>query len=322
MKFSLEQLRHVLAIDRFRHFGRAAEHLDITQPALSRSVSALEQRMGARLFHRSRRGVEPTRDGLVFLEHGRDLLAAALQLEAEVLGRSDAQEEELALACGLFPASLCLAPALRRLRQDRPQLTLDVTVTDWHRGYQLLRSGAAQLLLGEMPQGDKLLSQPLNSLPLRLVVGADHPLAQVASPTLDQVLSFPWACPPIPPRALRFFGGDIAAGRIDRTKGIFTPAVTVASLDTALELLPGSDLLTLAPLSAAHAGLQDGRLYLVPFAAPWLHLNYGFSWHRGALLTVAAQRFIDHTQAVEKALQQREMKLARHYRCDEWRQAS
>jgi len=63
MKLDLRQLRHVLALDRHRNFGRAAEAIGLTQPALSRSLQALEDEIGARLFDRDRSRVEPTAVG-------------------------------------------------------------------------------------------------------------------------------------------------------------------------------------------------------------------------------------------------------------------
>jgi DNA-binding transcriptional LysR family regulator len=322
MKFSLEQVRHVLAVERFRHFGRAAEQLGITQPALSRSIAAVEERLECRLFERSRRGVETTQDGLLFLEQGRKLLSAAMQLEADLVGRSETEQDELALACALFPASLSLAPALRRLARGRPGVDLAVEITDWHRAHARMRSGAVQLLLGELLRDDAIEGRLLNRSPLRLVTDPAHPLAQLDAPTQEQVLSYPWASPSIPPRALPFFGTAIAAGRLDRAQGSFTPAVVVASLETALSLVRETPLVTVAPLSLVHERLQAGALKLVQFQAPWLRLNYGFSWRREGLLTQAARSFMTLVEEEEQHLLEREEVLAVHYRCSAWANAA
>jgi DNA-binding transcriptional LysR family regulator len=54
MNIDLRQCRHVLALDRHRSFARAADALGLTQPALTRSLQALEKSIGARLFDRDR----------------------------------------------------------------------------------------------------------------------------------------------------------------------------------------------------------------------------------------------------------------------------
>ena len=55
MNLSHKQLEYILTLDRYRHFGRAAEALGISQPALSRSILAAEKRLEATLFDRSRK---------------------------------------------------------------------------------------------------------------------------------------------------------------------------------------------------------------------------------------------------------------------------
>ena len=52
MDISLRSLRHVLMLARTRHFGRAAEELGISQPALTRSIQSLESELGVVLFDR------------------------------------------------------------------------------------------------------------------------------------------------------------------------------------------------------------------------------------------------------------------------------
>ena len=74
MRVSFRQLGHAMALAKHRNFRLAAEELHISQPALTRSVRALEEALGARLFDRLSTGVEPTPAGEIVLARGRRVL--------------------------------------------------------------------------------------------------------------------------------------------------------------------------------------------------------------------------------------------------------
>ncbi len=65
----LKRLRHLTALVQHGNFHRAAEALHLTQPALTRSIQALEAHVGAPLLTRHRTGVEPTELGRLLLRH-------------------------------------------------------------------------------------------------------------------------------------------------------------------------------------------------------------------------------------------------------------
>ncbi len=318
MKYTLAQVQHVLALGRYRHFGRAAEHLEITQPALSRSIKSLEERLGCSLFDRSRSGVTPTREGIHFLDRGHELLTAANQLQAEIEPSHGGLRDELDLACGLFPAEMTLAPVLRRLTDDLPGLELNVEITDWTQARALLDSGSSQLMFGELGPAAGFESRVVNRQPLRAIVRPDHPLARSRSPVAQDLFAYPWICSRIPPRAVAPFLQGGAMGRLDEKTGWFTPSVVSTSLTASLGLCRATDGVAILPLGVAHPHLAAGEVAMVPFQAPWLRLNYGLAWRSGEPLTRAAQRFIELAEEEEASLQERERELAVHYGCGRW----
>jgi len=81
---SLAQIQYFLAVAEEGHVGRAASHLRIAQPAVSRQIRRLEDELGAALFTRTPRGMQLSAAGSVFLEHARSILRGVQAAEVHV----------------------------------------------------------------------------------------------------------------------------------------------------------------------------------------------------------------------------------------------
>lgn len=321
MDISLRQIEKMLALDQFRHFGRAAEFLGISQPALTRSLQALERELGTPLFVRSRAGVEPTRTGLLFLERGRELLETSARVFADLEVQREAEQNELNLLCGIYPAALSMPSALNALMDEFPALKLRAEIADWPRANELLADGTVNLILSEPAEDRRFSTRPVNREPVCMVVRQGHPLARLRRPGLEQVLSHPWVCTLIPERVSRALGRSGPAGDFDAESGVFVPAVLAPSPLLALEMITRTDLVGFQPLLLVHGQLESGELELVRFRAPWLRLNYGFAWRPGETQNRPARRFMELVADIESDLQREERRLARHYRCASWAEA-
>ena len=71
---NIQQLEYILAVDTFRHFAKAAEHCNVTQPTLSMMILKLEEELGAKLFDRSLQPVKVTPTGKKVIEQARKIL--------------------------------------------------------------------------------------------------------------------------------------------------------------------------------------------------------------------------------------------------------
>lgn len=119
---NLDLLRTFLELDRTRHFGRAAESLNLTQAAVSARIAQLEKRLGVRLFDRSHREIRPTPAGYRLRAHADAVLQLWRKARREVMVAQAA--EQLAFGASLRLWDVLLGRWLQKLRQARPDLAI------------------------------------------------------------------------------------------------------------------------------------------------------------------------------------------------------
>ena len=111
-------------------FSAAARDLGLTPSALSKLVTRLEDRLGARLLHRTTRRLQLTAEGEAFYARARPILTAMDEAEAEVTQAGSSPRGMLRLHCGSAFGLHPLAPAIPRFQQLHPQVELDITISD------------------------------------------------------------------------------------------------------------------------------------------------------------------------------------------------
>jgi DNA-binding transcriptional LysR family regulator len=109
-------------------FSAAARDLGLTPSALSKLVTRLEDRLGARLLHRTTRRLQLTAEGEAFYARARPILAAMAEAEAEVTEAGASARGLLRLHCGSAFGMHQLAPAIPHFQQRHPQV--DITISD------------------------------------------------------------------------------------------------------------------------------------------------------------------------------------------------
>jgi DNA-binding transcriptional LysR family regulator len=310
---TIRHFRQLLALDSHRHFGRAAKSLTMSQPALSRSIQSLEKNLGATLFERSSLGLKATPSGQLLIRHGRRILASMADLQSEFSELLGQGQSRLSIACGHYPAEMTVPGGLSDLMKDWPGAQVNLEVTDWIRIAGLLENGTCDLAITELSAAEKstgLGSELLNDRSLHMVVRNGHPLLQLDSPGLDELLAYPWVCSHIPARVARLFGTDpVAAGDLDEKTGNFIPKIIASSLSTAFKLVIENDIVGIAPTILAWPHLRRGELSVVPFRAPWLRLNYGFMWQTERPLSALAKAFMALIRAAEIRMAEEEQAI-------------
>jgi len=104
----------------------AARSLGLTQPTLSRQISALEEELGLMLFERVGRGLELTAAGREMQHHVRDMGAAADRVALAALGQSQSIEGEVRITASDLMSAVLLPRAISRIKTLAPNLVIDV----------------------------------------------------------------------------------------------------------------------------------------------------------------------------------------------------
>src|SRR5215212_5949065 len=170
-------LRPFVALADELHFGRAAERLHITQPALSQQIARLERQLGVTLFDRTRSRVELSDAGAAMLGPARAAVEAAAA--ADEVARSHAGGEVGQLRLGLSPGAHYFAQALlAEFARRRPRVRVRAYQDSSRALAEQVADGRLELALGFCTgPAPGVVCEHLRDEPAMLAVAADHLLA-------------------------------------------------------------------------------------------------------------------------------------------------
>ncbi len=177
---NLTKWRYVVAVDRHGAISAAARALNVTQSAVTKAVSDVEQEVGAALFERHARGVTATAEGRAFVDRAARILADAEQLLSDVdEGR---QTREQVLRIGVSPSSMegLMSRAIWALCGAHPEVRVHLRGAPFETALQLFRQGDLDALLGParpLMAEAGVRCDPLPPLNALFYVRRGHPLA-------------------------------------------------------------------------------------------------------------------------------------------------
>lgn len=293
----VRELRLVQAVAEHGTLVRAARVLGVSQPALTRSLAALEAKLRGQLFERSRQGVIPTNLGRAVLSEAADILARLNRLDSTVAEVRGGQVRELRIVAGNYVGETVGYRAAARMLSLYPTTRLRLIPGDWAEVPRALHAREASLglldLRGHEPDPG-LEIEPLRPQPGVFVVRSGHPLAALATVTLPDILAFPLIFIGRVPQAVQ---GPMAAAReatraAGRAHPAF-PAMIQESPSVAVALLRHCDAVVPATLPVAGASLRSGEVAALRWRAPWMSLHPGVVRLRGRPPGEAEQGFLD-----------------------------
>lgn len=190
---TLDQLRVFIAVAERQHVTRAAEHLHISQPAVTAAIQALESRYGVPLFHRVGRRIELTEAGRSFLDEARMLVAHAGRVELALFELGTMARGTLSIGASQTISSYWLPPYLARFRESYPGVALRVGMGNTAEVAKAVLDGATELgFIEGAVQEPALITTQVALDRLVIVVSPEHPWANRKKLDPDTIASGDW----------------------------------------------------------------------------------------------------------------------------------
>jgi DNA-binding transcriptional LysR family regulator len=282
----LHQLRYVVTVAEEGRFTRAAARLHVAQPSISSAVAALEQELGAPLFHRERSEVTLTGAGEVFLPWARQVLADCEAGAAAVRDLLGLRRGRLVLGATPSLTTNLLPPVLARFHTDYPGVELTVHEAGSQDLVDRLGKGEMDLAVVILPVDRPWIeSRPLMEEELVLAVDPGHPLAerlQVRVSELEHV-----------PLVMFKDGYDLREATMQACRRAgFVPEMAMQGLemDGALALAAAGVAAAVVPGSVVSA---SGGLKAIRFRGGALKRTVGLASRRDRPLSPSASAFVD-----------------------------
>ena len=265
-RIRLRHLHTFVAVAQQGTLGRAAETLNLSQPALSKTLNELEQLTGTRLFDRGRLGAQLTLVGEQFLTHAVKVLDA-LNTAGQALNRKEEPASDIVRVGALPTAALGILPAaIGQFHRQQKHATLQVATMNNTMLLAGLKSGELDLGIGRMSDPELMsgLNYELLFLEsLKLVVRPNHPLLQ-DTVTLSRVMEWPVVVSP---------KGTVPrqnAEALLQMQGCTLPSGCIETLSASLsrQLTVDYDYVWFVPSGAVKDELRRGVLTALPVTSP------------------------------------------------------
>ena len=298
-RLKLRDLRILAAVAKAGSMARAAQQLSMAQPAVSKAVLDLEAVLGARLFDRMPRGIEPTIFGAAMLRRSAAALDELSQGAAELDYLANPESGELRFCCSEGMASGIVPVILQRLLAERPGLTFHIFPSDTpNQSYgRLISERVVELALSRYPSPFQEQGQEAEHLfddPLVVVAGRTHPMARRRKIGLAQLLDERWILLPI---------DATVAGvmhRVFTDSGLPLPraAIYTMSIHVRHAMLASGQCITMLPASSLRVSPIRNFMTVLPIELSGTRGPVGIVKLKGRTLSPVAELFAEAARKV------------------------
>jgi len=290
--FKPRNLQLLVTLDDFRHLGRAAASINVTQPAVSKALAELERGLGMKLFERTARGVHPTIYGECLIRYARTTLSELAHVRDELQGLASGSSGNIRVGV-LATAALALLPAgLALLKSRYPRMRVLAREGTMETLLPELWLGNLDLIVGRLPDDrikHGLSEKMLMEEGVRLVAGRHHPLAWRRRLRWTDLVEYPWVFPPV---------NTLLRGPLERAfehHGIPIPENRIETLSVHVirGYLQYTDAIAALSEDVSRYYESLGLLSILPLDLPRLVRPVGAVWSRQRPIAAGTQLLID-----------------------------
>jgi DNA-binding transcriptional LysR family regulator len=260
----VRDLRYVRELAVHGNFSRAADALGLTQPALTRRIQAVEAELEVRLFDRHAKGVKLTPFGDLVVERAEELLRGVQNVKVEIDRLRGLDVGHVSLGAGPVVAQTIVGEAIGKLIKRRPGIQVSAYVGGPEELPLWLRSGKTDLMISDVTaianDGDVEIVSRFEHVGY-FFCAPQHPILQRQAPSVEEILSYPFATAHLPPSVSMRFQEAIGGRRL-------VPAVECDNYPILKMVVASSDAIGIASRYAIIEELRAGRLVEVPTKGP------------------------------------------------------
>jgi DNA-binding transcriptional LysR family regulator len=301
-RMKLQDLHVLMTVMQAGSMGKAAQRLNITQPAISRSIAALEHALGVRLLDRHRQGIEPTSYGRALLECGVAVFDDLRQGMKSIEFLADPAAGEVRIGSGYHLAPSFVSAVVDLLSRRYPRIVFHLVTANTTELLQRdLHERNVDLLIARRPDSvadERHGFEFLFDDSYFVVAGAHHPWARRRRIEPAELVNQSWVLPPpeSPPGSL--------AMEAFRASGLDHPRTTVFAIppDVRMSLLATGRFLTIFSTSALRFPTMRPELKVLPVDLPLARVQIGIVTLKNRTLSPTARLFLDAAREVAKPL--------------------
>jgi len=289
-----------LAAARYGNLTEAAASMEISQPALSKSIKALEKTLGVQLLERGRFGVSLTPFGQALMAHGRVIEAEMRNAVGEIQSMRGAQRGHVMVGCGPTEATRLLPLALSLLSDQNPEVHVTVLYGLNEALMPWVKQGEVDFALSSVPAraaDAELIHDALLTEHATVVARADHPLSKFKVVTPQMLVKYPW----ILPRRLEL--ERLAFDDYFVSHDLEPPVAQVETTSTVLmkSMVMQSDALTFIPKELIYWEVRAGQLKALDATGHQWERRVGITRRRKGTLSPASMLLMQAVKSVAKS---------------------
>ena len=288
-QIKMHQIRAFVAVAKQGSIRAASRVLQLSQPALTKSIKELEEGMAVQLFVRRSKGVMLTESGESFFQHASLVLEELQTAQEEILQRQGMQTGQISIGMGASVANSLMPPVLTRFRQKHPQVKIRIMEGQLVSMINELRQGELDFTINTYYQGaydHEFSFEKLFEKKFCVFARTGHP-AQGAT-SISELLHYSWTMPT--PRGSYYRQLEEAFAHRSQLP---TVSVVCETFSSCISLVGQSDFLSILPEELGSGELLTQKLVKIPIKEPLPVAEYYLIQRRDVQQTPLAAALIN-----------------------------